>query len=92
MGAYILRRVLLIVPTIFGVMVINFALVQFAPGGPIEQIMAQLGRLAPIGGILQKLVKGPSQRSRVHLGRTQPYARSFFFHHFHSKFYLTPQF
>ena len=42
MGAYILRRLLLIVPTLFGIMVINFALVQFVPGGPIEQILAQI--------------------------------------------------
>ncbi|MEL6595339.1 MAG: microcin C ABC transporter permease YejB [Pseudomonadota bacterium] len=42
MGAYILRRLLLIIPTLFGIMVINFALVQFVPGGPIEQIIAQL--------------------------------------------------
>jgi microcin C transport system permease protein len=40
-GAYILRRVLLILPTLVGIMVINFILVQFAPGGPVEQIMAQ---------------------------------------------------
>jgi microcin C transport system permease protein len=42
MGAYILRRLLLIVPTLLGVMIINFTLVQFVPGGPIEQIIAQL--------------------------------------------------
>ncbi|MFV0360056.1 microcin C ABC transporter permease YejB [Tropicimonas sp.] len=42
MGAYILRRLLLIVPTLFGIMLINFALVQFIPGGPIEQIIAQV--------------------------------------------------
>ena len=42
MGAYILRRLLLIVPTLFGIMVINFALTQFVPGGPIEQIIAQI--------------------------------------------------
>ncbi|MCH2165135.1 MAG: microcin C ABC transporter permease YejB [Marinovum sp.] len=42
MGAYILRRLLLVIPTLFGIMVINFALVQFVPGGPIEQILAQL--------------------------------------------------
>jgi microcin C transport system permease protein len=42
MGAYILRRLLLIVPTLFGIMLINFVLVQFMPGGPIEQIIAQL--------------------------------------------------
>ena len=42
MGAYILRRLLLIIPTLFGIMVINFALTQFVPGGPIEQIIANL--------------------------------------------------
>ena len=36
MGAYILRRLLLIVPTLFGIMLINFTLTQFVPGGPIE--------------------------------------------------------
>ena len=42
MGAYILRRLLLVIPTLLGVMVINFTLVQFVPGGPIEQIIARL--------------------------------------------------
>ncbi len=42
MGAYILRRILLIIPTIIGIMAISFAVVQFAPGGPIERIIAQL--------------------------------------------------
>ncbi|PID35553.1 MAG: microcin ABC transporter permease [Rhodobacterales bacterium] len=42
MGAYILRRLLLVLPTLFGIMVINFALTQFVPGGPIDQIVAQL--------------------------------------------------
>ncbi|MGH1413701.1 MAG: microcin C ABC transporter permease YejB [Pelagimonas sp.] len=42
MGAYLLRRVLLIIPTLLGIMVINFALVQFVPGGPIEQILAEI--------------------------------------------------
>ncbi|MEM0948838.1 MAG: microcin C ABC transporter permease YejB [Pseudomonadota bacterium] len=42
MGAYILRRLLLVIPTLLGIMIINFALVQFVPGGPIEQILAQL--------------------------------------------------
>ena len=42
MGAYILRRLLLIIPTLLGIMIINFALVQFVPGGPIEQIIAQI--------------------------------------------------
>ncbi len=42
MGAYILRRLLLVIPTLVGIMIINFALTQFVPGGPIEQILAQL--------------------------------------------------
>ncbi|MDJ0826475.1 MAG: microcin C ABC transporter permease YejB [Rhodobacter sp.] len=42
MGAYILRRLLLIIPTLLGIMIINFTLVQFVPGGPIEQIIAGL--------------------------------------------------
>jgi len=42
MGAYILRRLLLIIPTLFGILLINFVLVQFVPGGPIEQIIAQI--------------------------------------------------
>ncbi len=42
MGAYILRRILLIIPTMVGIMAISFAVVQFAPGGPIERIIAQL--------------------------------------------------
>ena len=42
MGAYILRRLLLIIPTLIGIMIINFALVQFVPGGPIEQIIAEM--------------------------------------------------
>ncbi|MFO7772150.1 MAG: microcin C ABC transporter permease YejB [Roseovarius gahaiensis] len=42
MGAYILRRLLLIIPTLLGIMVINFALVQFVPGGPVEQVIANM--------------------------------------------------
>ena len=42
MGAYILRRLALILPTLFGIMLLNFLLVQFAPGGPIEQILAEV--------------------------------------------------
>ncbi|MCT4655821.1 MAG: microcin C ABC transporter permease YejB [Cohaesibacter sp.] len=42
MGAYILRRLLLIIPTLIGIMAINFAVIQFAPGGPVERIIAQV--------------------------------------------------
>jgi microcin C transport system permease protein len=39
---YILRRLLLIVPTLFGIMVINFVIVQAAPGGPVERMIAEI--------------------------------------------------
>jgi microcin C transport system permease protein len=42
MGAYVLRRILLMIPTLFGIMAISFAVVQFAPGGPVEQVIAKL--------------------------------------------------
>ena len=40
MGRYILRRLLLVAPTLLGIILINFIIVQFAPGGPIDQIVA----------------------------------------------------
>lgn len=46
MLAYILRRLLLIVPTLFGIMVINFVIVQAAPGGPVEQMIAKVQGMA----------------------------------------------
>ncbi|MCU0885990.1 MAG: microcin C ABC transporter permease YejB [Beijerinckiaceae bacterium] len=58
MLAYIARRLLLMIPTLFGIMLISFVLVQFAPGGPVERMIAQLqgqdsgvaGRLGGGGG------------------------------------------
>lgn len=42
MAAYILRRLLLMIPTLFGIMAISFIVIQFAPGGPVEQVIAQV--------------------------------------------------
>lgn len=47
MGAYILRRLLLIIPTLIGIMAIVFTVIQFAPGGPVEQ---QIAQLSGVGG------------------------------------------
>jgi microcin C transport system permease protein len=69
MLAYIIRRLLLIVPTLFGIMVVNFIVIHVAPGGPVEQVLAKLqgtaveatarvtgGSEAEVGGS-----RGPSQ-------------------------------
>ncbi len=42
MLAYTLRRLLLIVPTLLGILLVNFAIVQAAPGGPVDQAVARL--------------------------------------------------
>lgn len=42
MTAYILRRLALIIPTLFGILLLNFAIIQAAPGGPVEQMVQQL--------------------------------------------------
>lgn len=42
MGAYVIRRLMLMVPTIIGIMLINFAVIQLAPGGPVERVIAQI--------------------------------------------------
>ena len=55
MGAYLIRRLALMIPTLFGIIAINFAIVQFAPGGPVETMLAQLKGHASVMGTL-----GPS--------------------------------
>src|SRR2546428_10581102 len=58
MLAYIARRLLLIIPTLFGIMVVNFVIVQAAPGGPVELLIARIkgtavdptSRLGSVGG------------------------------------------
>ncbi|MYB34600.1 MAG: microcin C ABC transporter permease YejB [Gammaproteobacteria bacterium] len=42
MGAYLVRRMLLVIPTLFLIMLLNFVFIQFAPGGPVEQAIANL--------------------------------------------------
>ncbi|HNN28438.1 MAG TPA: hypothetical protein PKL36_05230, partial [Agitococcus sp.] len=42
MFAYVLRRLLLIIPTLFGILLINFVITQAAPGGPVEQAIAKI--------------------------------------------------
>ncbi|MCW5684570.1 MAG: microcin C ABC transporter permease YejB [Pseudolabrys sp.] len=55
MAAYIIRRLLLMIPTLLGILFVSFVVVQFAPGGPVERVIAQLsgsdtGATSRIGG------------------------------------------
>ena len=72
MGAYLLRRLALVVPTLLGIILINFAVVQFAPGGPVEQMLAQLkgdagSTLGRLSGESQGELR-PQQRSDAATG------------------------
>lgn len=56
MGAYIIRRLLLIPLTLLGILTVNFFIVQVAPGGPVEQALAQLRGTSP--GAVERVVGG----------------------------------
>ncbi len=56
MLAYILRRILLIIPTLFAIILVNFFIVQAAPGGPVDQLIAQLKGTQ--GGALERVTGG----------------------------------
>lgn len=62
MFAYIIRRLLLIIPTLLGILTLNFVIIQAAPGGPVEQMIAQLeglesGTSSRIGGGTQAEIR-----------------------------------
>ena len=72
MLAYTVRRLLLIFPTLLGIMLINFIIVQAAPGGPVEQMLAQLqgfetGASSRMGGSQQ----GETSRSQASANATE---------------------
>ncbi|MEJ2087227.1 MAG: microcin C ABC transporter permease YejB [Gammaproteobacteria bacterium] len=71
MGRYLLKRLILIVPTLLGIMVINFIVVQFAPGGPIEQIAAELSGFT--GGTTDR-VSGTDTASQIASGSGSPFS------------------
>ena len=69
MLAYLVRRLLLVIPTLLGIMVVNFLIVQAAPGGPVDQTLAQLKGAG--GGALERVTgsaAGDSGTSRAGRG------------------------
>ena len=59
MGAYVLRRLALMIPTLLGIIILNFVLVQFAPGGPVERVISQIENAG--GGGLERIGGGGSE-------------------------------
>ena len=70
MGVYILKRILLMIPTLIGIMLMTFAVIQFVPGGPIEKVIAQIqgtdvDATARIGGNAGSEVGGNQEKAGV---------------------------
>ncbi len=64
MWSYIFKRLLLMIPTLFGILLVTFVIIQFVPGGPVEQMVAQLkGRESGGAG------EGPGPGAGVYRGR-----------------------
>jgi len=64
MFAYIIRRLLLIIPTLFGILLLNFIIIQAAPGGPVEQMIAKLeGFDSATGGATGRISGGGAETS-----------------------------
>ena len=78
MLSYLLRRLLLMIPTLFGIMLVSFAIVQFVPGGPVERAIAQLQNAdqnGSVGGVSAggrrhrlALSRQPGSRPQIHQG------------------------
>jgi microcin C transport system permease protein len=78
MGTYIVHRLLLIIPTLLGIMLLNFVIIQVAPGGPVEQAIAQLAgegvgitervTRTGTGETLRRTTPGQQSGSRVYRG------------------------
>ena len=72
MWSYVLKRLLLMIPTLFGVLLITFVVIQFVPGGPVEQMVAQLqGREAGgegAGARRQRLPRPAGRRREARRG------------------------
>lgn len=77
MLGYIFKRLLLIIPTVFTIMLINFAIVQFAPGGPIEQVIAKMrGMDVSATARFSGESHMPSHTTELH-GKTSDYASKY---------------
>lgn len=76
MAAYIFKRLLLMIPTLFGVLLITFLVIQFVPGGPVEQLVAQIkgqGVQGEASSGVQGLYRGAQGLDAERLAELQAY-------------------
>lgn len=79
MTAYILRRLLLMVPTLLGITLVVFVLIQFVPGGPVEEILSRVRGLDSQGGTKVKAISAAEvENIKAYFGFDRPaYVRYF---------------
>lgn len=65
MKAYILRRLLLMIPTLLGISIVCFALVQLIPGGPVEEMIAKVQAASAHGGASASRSISPEQIAQI---------------------------
>ena len=64
MWSYILKRLLLMIPTLLGVLTLTFVVIQFVPGGPVEQVVHELRHGAASSGAAVRHAHAHGRRSR----------------------------
>jgi len=79
-SAYFIRRLLLIFPTFIGITFLTFLLIQFIPGGPVEQAMAQMRGVDATGAMTQSGAISEAQREaiREHFGFDKPFLQRYY--------------
>lgn len=71
MLSYVLRRLALMVPTMFGILLVSFVIIQFVPGGPVEQVIQQLRGHHAVGGGAMSAARVPGYRGGAGLDAEQ---------------------
>lgn len=79
MVAYIFKRLLLVIPTLFGILLLTFAVIQFVPGGPVEQVMQELRGRNGIGEASGGVVRDYRGRDGVDAERIKELNRMYGF-------------
>lgn len=73
MTAYIVRRLLLMVPTLLGISLVCFALIQFVPGGPVEEVISKVRAAGAMrGGEAKRISAEEVANIRAYFGFDQP--------------------
>src|SRR4051795_8882282 len=74
MRSYIIRRLLLMIPTLFGITLVCFVLIQFVPGGPVEEAISRMRQIGAAKGMNAAATISPQEVANIkaYFGFDQP--------------------